>query len=140
MIQEGSKVSIQYTVSLDDGKEVDSNVGEPPLFFIAGQNQVFPALERAILGLSIGEETKVVLSPKEAYGEVVSEGLREVDLCYVPEAARVAGAVIQVKDPLNQRLYPIRVKKIHKQKALLDFNHPLAGENLHFDLKIIWAD
>lgn len=136
MIQSGKKVSLEYTVFLVDGTQIDTNVGEDPLVFVLGSHQVFPALENALLGLKIGETKQVTLKAEEAYGPVVPEAYREVDIDAVPVSYRYAGAVLGVQDPAGG-VYPIRVHEIKEQKIVLDFNHPLAGQALRFDVKVL---
>lgn len=136
MIQHGKKVSLEYTVFLADGTQIDSNVGEDPLVFVLGQNQVFPALEQALLGLKVGDTKQVTLQAEQAYGPIVQEAFREVDAETVPEQYRFAGAVLGVQDP-SGGVYPIRVHEVKDQKIVLDFNHPLAGQSLRFAVKVI---
>ncbi len=136
MIQNGKKVSLEYTVFLADGTQIDSNVGEDPLVFVLGQNQVFPALEQELLGLKVGDTKKITLQAEQAYGPVVPEAFREVDIETVPAQYRFAGAVLGVQDP-SGGVYPIRVHEVKDEKIVLDFNHPLAGQELRFDVKVI---
>ena len=139
MIQKGKKVSLEYTVFLEDGTQIDTNIGEEPLMFVLGSNQVFPALESELLGLKIGDSKKITLRPEEAYGPVVPEAFREVDLEAVPSEFRFVGAVLGVQDP-SGGVFPIRVHEIKKEKATLDFNHPLAGKTLQFQVKVVAVD
>jgi len=136
MIKHGQKVSLEYTVFLDDGTQIDSNVGEAPLVFTFGSNQLFPALEEAILALNVGDTRQVTLRAEEAYGPVVPDAFREVELESLPATYRFEGAVLGVQDP-NGGVYPIRVHAIKQEKAILDFNHPLAGQSLRFDVKVV---
>ena len=139
MIQHGQKVSLEYTVFLNDGTQVDSNVGEVPLVFVLGMNQVFLALEQALLGLEIGESKRIVLKPEEAYGTIEKDAYREVDLETIPSEYRKEGAVLGLQDP-EGGVYPIRVHQIKDQRIVLDFNHPLAGKSLCFDVKVVSID
>ena len=139
MIENGQKISLEYTVFLEDGTQVDTNIGEDPLVFVLGSHQVFPALENALLGLTIGDSKEVLLSADEAYGPVVNDAFREVELEAIPDAFRHEGAVLGIQDPAGG-VYPIRVHEIKEEKAVLDFNHPLAGRSLRFDVKVIGAD
>ena len=138
MLKNGHKVSMEYTVFLEDGTQIDSNVGEDPLVFVLGQHQVFPALENALLGLKIGEQKQIRLTPEDAYGPIVPDAFREVDLEAVPENFRFAGAVLGIQDP-SGGVFPIRVHEVREEKVVLDFNHPLAGKHLKFDVKIVGA-
>jgi len=136
MIEKGQKVSIEYTVFLEDGTKIDTNVGEAPLEFVMGSSQVFPALEIALTGLTVGDTKNVMLKAEEAYGPVVSEAYKEVDADTVPEQYRYAGAVLGVQDPAGG-VYPIKVHDVKEDKVVLDFNHPLAGQALRFDVKVV---
>lgn len=139
MIENGQKISLEYTVFLEDGTQIDSNTGEKPLVFVMGAKQVFPALENSLLGLKIGDVKQITLKPEDAYGHIVKDAFREVALDSLPESFRKVGAVLGIQDPQGG-VYPIRVHEIKDQKAVLDFNHPLAGKTLRFDIKIINAD
>lgn len=136
MIKNGHKVSLEYTVFLEDGTQIDTNIGEDPLTFVLGAHQVFPALEQALLGLKVGDSKQVTLKAEEAYGPVVPDAYKEVDLDAVPAPYRYVGAVLGIQDPAGG-VYPIRVHEIKDQKVVLDFNHPLAGRALRFDVKVV---
>jgi FKBP-type peptidyl-prolyl cis-trans isomerase SlyD len=136
MINSGKKVSLEYTVFLADGTQIDSNVGEDPLVFVLGSHQVFPALEEALMGLKVGDTKQINLKPEEAYGHVVQEAYREVDAEAVPETYRYEGAVLGIQDP-SGGVYPIRVHAVKDEKIVLDFNHPLAGQALRFEVKVV---
>src|SRR5579872_5387721 len=129
MIKSGKKVSLEYTVFLEDGTQIDSNVGEDPLTFVLGSHVVFPALEQAISNFNVGDQKEVLLSAEQAYGPVVEEAFREVDIDVVPPTYRHVGAVLGVQDP-SGGVFPIRVHEIKDTKIVLDFNHPLAGKSL----------
>ncbi len=136
MIKNGKKVALEYTVFLADGTQIDTNVGDDPLVFVLGMNQVFPALEQALLGLKVGDTKQIHLKPEEAYGPVVKEAYKEVDIDAVPAPYRYAGAVLGIQDPAGG-VYPIRVHEVKDQKIVLDFNHPLAGQSLRFEVKVV---
>ena len=136
MIQQGKKVSLEYTIYLADGLEIDSNIGEKPLIFTVGQNQLFPALEQAVVQLNVGDKKEIVLKADEAYGPILSDAFREVELESIPTTFRFKGAVLGVQDPAGG-VDPIRVHEIKESKAVLDFNHPLAGKDLRFEVKIL---
>lgn len=136
MIKNGHKIALEYTVFLGDGTQIDSNVGDKPLEFVLGSHQVFPALEQALLGLKVGDAKQVVLSAEQAYGPVVKEAFREVDLEHVPEPLRKEGAVLGIQDPAGG-VYPVRVHQIKGKRAVLDFNHPLAGQELRLQVKVL---
>lgn len=139
MIEPGKKIALEYTVFLENGLQIDTNVGEKPLVFMEGENQVFPALENAVVGLRAGDQKKISLSPEDAYGQILKEGFRDVQIEVLPSQYRYVGAVVGVKDPAGG-IYPIRVHRLSDDIATLDFNHPLAGKTLLFDVKIVKVD
>ena len=136
VIADGRKVSLEYTLSLDDGTEVGSNVGGEALVYEQGTNKILPALETALVGMKEGESKKVTLTPADGYGEVDSELFQEVESNLVPEDSRVAGAQLLSEDPSGARQV-IRVHEVKGEMVVLDLNHPLAGQTLHFDVKVL---
>ena len=132
----GKKVSIEYTLKLDDGSTADSNVGGEPLVYEQGASQILPALETALAGLAVNDTRKITITPKDGYGDVDPSAVKEVPLDEIPEAARKVDAVlIGVDAEGNQR--PVRVQKVGEKNATLDLNHPLAGRTLTFDVKVL---
>lgn len=136
MIAEGSKVSIEYTLKLDDGTTADSNVGRQPLVFEQGKGQLLPAFEEELAGRESGEVVEFRLGPEQGYGTVDPELRREVDLDAVPEEGREVGAQLVSEDQQGNRRV-IRVHELRDATAVLDLNHPLAGEPLNFEVKIL---
>jgi FKBP-type peptidyl-prolyl cis-trans isomerase 2 len=136
VVAEGRKVSIEYTLSFDDGTQPESNVGEEPVVFEQGKHDILPALETALAGMKVSETKKVTLEPVKGYGEPDPRLLQEVDLAQIPEGARVAGTQLTAEDEQgNQR--PVRVHEVRADKIVVDLNHPLAGKTLHFDVKVL---
>lgn len=135
MIEEGSAVSIEYTLTLDDGETADTNVGGEALVYSQGQQEILPALEEALIGLEVGDTKKVVLTAEEGYGLVDPDGFQDVEPDLVPEDAQTVGTMLVASDPEGNQ-QPIRVHEVGEDKIVLDFNHPLAGQALNFDIKI----
>jgi FKBP-type peptidyl-prolyl cis-trans isomerase SlyD len=138
-IDHGKKVSLEYTVKLDDGTQVDSNVGGEPLTFTAGSRQIIPGLEERLMGLEKGETRHLVIPAAEAYGPVKPEAFQEVERRAIPEDAREVGATLVAEDRVGNR-QPVRVHEVKQQTVVLDLNHPLAGQDLAFDVKILDVD
>jgi peptidylprolyl isomerase len=139
VVEEGSKVSIEYTLKLDDGTTADSSEGRDPMVYTQGGNEILPALEAALAGLAEGESKQVKLSASDGYGEIDEEAFRQVELAQIPEEAREAGTTLVVGAPDGSRR-PVRVVEIKEEMAVIDFNHPLAGQNLTFDVKVTAID
>lgn len=136
MIENGKSVSIEYTLKLDDGTTVDTNVGEDPLTYTQGSSEILPALEEALDGHGVGDIKEVKLTAEEGYGPINLEAYQEVELGVVPEDARTVGTMLVATDPEGQQ-QPIKVHEVREESIILDFNHPLAGQVLNFDIKIL---
>jgi FKBP-type peptidyl-prolyl cis-trans isomerase 2 len=135
-ITSGSKVGIEYTLKLADGTTADSNVGGEPLVYTSGDEMILPALEAALMGLEKGDSKELTLAPEDAYGPVRPELEREIPTEKIPEDGRHEGAVLMSEGPNGQAAL-VRVKEVKEDVILLDLNHPLAGQALHFDVKVL---
>lgn len=136
MIEEGRTVSIEYTLKLDDGTTADTNVGGDPLVYEQGAAQMLPAFEREVAGMTVEETRTFSLEPTEGYGQLQPELRQEVEAEVVPEQARQKGAQLVSEDPSGNR-HLVTVHEVRDESVVLDLNHPLAGENLHFEVKVI---
>ncbi len=136
MIQQGSKVSIEYTLKLEDGSTADTNVGGNPLTYEQGKGEILPALENELLGLKPEDTKQVELAPESGYGAVNPEAFQRVPVTMVPEDARRKGAQLVAQAPDGAQMM-VRVDRIEDSEAVLDLNHPLAGRTLHFDVRIV---
>lgn len=136
VIENGSSVSIEYTLKLDDGTTVDSNVGQDPLTYTQGSSEILPALEEALLGHKVGDSKEVKLTAEQGYGPVNPDAYQEVQMDMVPEDARTVGTMLVASAPDGQQ-QPIRVHEVREETIVLDFNHPLAGQALNFDITVL---
>jgi FKBP-type peptidyl-prolyl cis-trans isomerase 2 len=135
-ISDGSTVSIEYTLTLDNGEVIDSNVDGEPLTYEQGKGQIISGLETELLGMGEGDAKKVSVPPETGYGPVREEAILTLNRDQLPKEAQTVGAQIQGQGPNGQTLQG-KVADLTAEKATLDFNHPLAGENLHFEVKIL---
>ncbi len=135
-ITEGKTVSIEYTLKLQNDEVVDTNVGGEPLTYVHGSNQIIPGLEKEIEGLEKGDERKVEVKPEEGYGPTIPEAVIEVEKTQLPQELQQTGARVQSQSPDGQTLRG-RVTELKESTATIDFNHPLAGETLYFDVKVV---
>ncbi len=132
--QEGSNVEVHYTGTLDDETVFDSSEGREPLPFKVGEGKVIPGFEQAVVGMAEGDSKQVTLSPEDAYGEHQKELVMEVPAGDIPEGVEV-GSVLQA-DMQGQPVY-FTVVGMNDEKVTVDGNHPLAGKNLNFDIKLV---
>jgi FKBP-type peptidyl-prolyl cis-trans isomerase SlyD len=136
VIHDGSKVGFEYTLKLDDGQIVDSSEGRAPFTYQHGEGQIPPALEAQLGGLHVGSEKQVTLTPEEGYGPVRPELMQTVPIDQIPEDARKVGAQLVSRNEQGQER-PLKVAEVRDEEIVLDLNHPLAGQTLHFDIKIV---
>ena len=135
-VSTGKQVSIEYTLTLEDETVVDSNVGVKPLTFIQGSHNIIPGLESALDGMKVGESKQVTVTPENAYGPVNEDAVSEIEKTYIPEDSLKVGAVLQGQSP-DGRVIIARVVEIMEETVILDYNHPLAGKTLNFDVEIM---
>lgn len=129
-------VTIDYTLTDDDGLVLDSSRGGEPFSYVQGTGSIPPGLEAALEGRSPGEELRVDVPPDQAYGE------RDESLVEVVPVERFEGADevqvgqhFQTSDASGTRV--VTVVGVEHGMVTVDGNHPLAGETLHFDVKIL---
>ncbi len=135
-IKPGAKVQIEYTVTDEGGKVLDSNKGKEALSFTEGQHQIVPGLEKALEGMHQGDTKEVTLKPVDAYGEVDPAAVTEVPKDKIPaDALQVGTELIAQGADGDQRI--VRIKEIKDETVVIDLNHPLAGKTLVFNVKVL---
>ncbi|HVO91871.1 MAG TPA: peptidylprolyl isomerase [Terriglobales bacterium] len=135
VVQDGAAVSFDYTLTDDDGKVIDSSKGKQPMSYTHGKGEIIPGLERELTGLKVGAEKKVKVKPEDAYGPINPQAFQEVPKEKLPPEALKVGTVLMAQGPQGQGV-PVRVHEIKDKTVVMDFNHPLAGKTLSFDVKI----
>ena len=135
-VSTGKQVSIEYTLTLEDKTVVDSNVGADPLTFIQGSHNIIPGLESALDGMKVGESKQVTVTPEDGYGPLNKDAVSEIEKTYIPEDSLKVGAVLQGRSP-DGKVIIARVVEIMEETVMLDYNHPLAGKTLNFDVEIM---
>lgn len=134
-VHDGAVVSIEYTLTDESGEVIDSNVGKEPLTYVHGAGQIVGGLEKELEGAKIGEQKKVRVKPEDGYGPVDPKARQEIDREKIPPDALKPGAMLMTQGP-DGRPVPIRVHEVRDKTVVVDFNHPLAGQTLNFDVKI----
>jgi FKBP-type peptidyl-prolyl cis-trans isomerase 2 len=135
-VKDGSVVSLEYTLSDEKGKMIESNKGKTPLTYTHGQGQIIPGLEKELAGMKAGGQKNVRVKPEEAYGPVDPKAFREIPRDNVPPEALKVGTTLYAKNSQGQG-FPVRVHEIKEKTVVLDLNHPLAGKALTFDVKVL---
>jgi FKBP-type peptidyl-prolyl cis-trans isomerase SlyD len=131
-------VSLEYTLKLDNGQAIDSSIGREPLDFLQGHGQIIPGLEQSLYGMAVNDEKSVVIAPIDGYGEPNPENFELVPKNTFPQDMELAeGMVLSIRDTNSGQIFQAHIVEIRSDSVLLDLNHPLAGETLYFDVKII---
>jgi len=131
----GDTVRVNYRGTLSDGVEFDSSEGREPLEFVVGSGSVIPGFDEAVLGLEPGESVTVTIPAADAYGDHDEEGLQQFPLASFPSVPEVGWAV-ELSGPDGQRV-PAVVAQVTDEFIVLDFNHPLAGQDLTFEIELV---
>ncbi|MBS3956935.1 MAG: peptidylprolyl isomerase [Clostridiales bacterium] len=132
---EGTTVRVHYTGRLDDGSVFDSSLGHAPLEFAIGAGQVIPGFESAVIDLKVGDIATVSIAPEDAYGPRMPDATQAVPVTSFTEEPYL-GAMVQLVGPAGERI-AATITEIDQEEALLDFNHPLAGRTLTFEIELV---
>jgi FKBP-type peptidyl-prolyl cis-trans isomerase SlyD len=136
VIADGKTVEVNYTLTVD-GKVVDSSKGRKPLEFKAGAHQMIPGFEKALIGMKAGQKKSFKVKPEDGYGQVNPKAFREIPKKQLPAGVTPkAGMTLYAKGEEGQPI-PIVIKEVKKDTVVLDFNHPLAGKTLNFDVEVV---
>jgi FKBP-type peptidyl-prolyl cis-trans isomerase SlyD len=135
-VQKDVVVSMEYTLRVDD-EVIDSSIGQEPLEFLAGHGNIITGLEREMIGMKVGDSKDVVVTPVDGYGEYDDEAFMDVPRGEFPQDMPVEeGLELTVRDDTGQSRYA-RIDNIEGETVRLNFNHPLAGDELHFNVKVV---
>jgi peptidylprolyl isomerase len=133
----GDTVKVHYTGKLDDGTVFDSSVNQEPLEFTIGTGGIIPGFENAVLGMSPGDSKTEHIPADQAYGPYVEEMVVTVDRQQLPAGVQPeVGQQFQIQQSPDQ-IIPVIVTDVSDSKVTLDANHPLAGEDLTFDIQLV---
>jgi len=135
-VTSGTQVAIEYTLKLENQAVLETNVGSTPFTYVQGAHRIVPGLEKALEGMKIGESKQVTVPPEDGYGTVNKEAFLEVAKDQIPSDAQTVGAQLQGQNASGQPVRA-RVAEVKDNTVIVDFNHPLAGKTLYFDVKVL---
>jgi peptidylprolyl isomerase len=136
-VQDGDKVSLHYTGTLNDGTVFDSSEGGQPLNFTVGSGEVIQGFDEGVRGMEVGETRDISIPPEQAYGDYYEELVRVVPRsAFPPNVTPTVGMAFEIELPSGQSL-PVRVIDIQEDDVTLDANHLLAGETLNFKIRLL---
>jgi FKBP-type peptidyl-prolyl cis-trans isomerase SlyD len=130
-------VSLDYVLTIDDNQEIDRSEEDTPLEYLHGFNNIVPGLETELEGLNIGDEKNVTVEPDSGYGERDPESFAEYPRdSFPPDLKLEVGEPIMMRDKESGESLQAFVSEVGSEMVKLDFNHPLAGETLYFQVRI----
>ena len=143
--KKGDMVKVHYTGKLDDGSVFDSSecddddcgCSSGPLEFTIGEGQVIPGFEQAVEGMSIGESKTVHIPVDQAYGERLEEMVAHVPRTDLPpDMEPEVGHQLEVTQE-DGNVFPVMIMAVTETEITIDANHPLAGQNLNFEIRLV---
>ncbi|WP_035587783.1 FKBP-type peptidyl-prolyl cis-trans isomerase [Hippea jasoniae] len=135
-VSKDKTVQMHYVGRLDDGTVFDSSEGKEPLEFVFGEGSIIPALEQELEGMEEGEKKRVVVKAADAYGERNPEAVQRVERNQLP--ADIEPEVgMQLLAQTQTASLPVTIIEVDEEFVTIDFNHPLAGKDLIFDVEIV---
>jgi peptidylprolyl isomerase len=133
----GDTVQVHYTGKLKDGTVFDSSVNREPLEFTMGKGMMIPGFEVAVHGMSVGDSKVATIPVEEAYGPASEDMLVKVERKDIPQDIELQPGLQLTMHQQNGQPIPVIVKEITDTTVTLDANHPLAGEDLIFEISLV---
>ena len=133
----GTRVTLHFALLKEGGEEIDSTFQRKPATFEVGDGQLLPGFEEVMYGLCAGESASLEVPPERAFGQRNPENVQRMPRhLFAPDMALEAGLVVSFADAANAEL-PGVVTEFDEEEVVVDFNHPLAGQRLRFDVSVI---
>ena len=136
-VKSGDTVKVHYHGKLTDGSTFDSSEGREPLEFEVGRGSVIPGFDAGVTGMIVGDKKTVTIPADEAYGQKQAEMIMEFPMDRFPEDMNPeVGMQLNMSNGSGQN-FPVVIREVREESVMLDANHPLAGEELIFDLELV---
>ena len=136
-VENGNTVSVHYTGTLNDGTQFDTSQGRDPLSFQVGDGQVISGFDNAVVGMVVGESKTFTIPAEEAYGPKNEDAIQEVSKTRFPEGYDAeVGQTVTGQNEVGQNFQALIIAET-EETVTLDFNHPLAGQDLTFNVELV---
>ncbi len=136
-VKKGDKIKVHYHGRLKDGTSFDSSEGREPLAFEVGSGMVISGFDKGVTGMTVGEKKTITIPVEEAYGLTNEEMFMEVPKSnFPPDLKPEIGLQLTMSDESGNQ-FPVTIAEVKDDVIILDANHPLAGEDLIFDLELM---
>lgn len=136
IVQPDSLVTLHYRIAMENGQPLISTFESSPATLKLGVGELLPSLERVLAGIEVGTHQLFTLTPEQAFGPHNPELVERVKREHMPEKDIEAMTIMEFVAP-NGSLYSGLVREIDEESALVDFNHPLAGKSIRFEVEVI---
>jgi FKBP-type peptidyl-prolyl cis-trans isomerase SlyD len=130
-------VTINYTLKDEEGNVIDQTSQNKPFQYLSGTSQILPKLEEQIDGMLIGGKKNVVIPPKEGYGEYQDDALQSIERNAFPKETELEVGMSFVANSPDGKQLPFVIKEVDDESVKVDFNHPLAGKTLNFEVELL---
>ena len=134
-IQTGTSVTLHFSLALENGHIVDSNFEGSPATFSVGDGNLLPGFESSLLGLEVGDEREFIISPENAFGQHNAQNVQAVDRGNFDESELEIGSILSFQNGDGE--LPGVIIALEENQVMVDFNHPLSGKNIVFQVKIV---
>jgi FKBP-type peptidyl-prolyl cis-trans isomerase 2 len=136
-VKNGDTVKVHYHGKLNDGSTFDSSSGREPLEFEVGSGTVIPGFDEGVLGMSVGEKKTINIPAENAYGTVEEERILEFPVDRFPSDMKPeVGMTLNMSNGEGDHI-PVVITEVRDDVVVLDANHPLAGQDLTFDIEVM---
>lgn len=136
-VKENDTVKVHYTGKLTNGQVFDSSLEREPLEVALGQGQLIPGFEKGLIDMAVNEKKTITIDKQEAYGEVNEQLFQKISKSQLPEDLKPEVGMGLVGANAEGQQQQFRVAKVEENDIILDANHPLAGQDLVFDLEVV---
>lgn len=137
-VKQGDQIKVHYIGTLNDGTEFDNSYKrEEPIAFAAQTGQMIKGFDNAVIGMTVGEKKSINIPFADAYGPQIEEAIMPVSKTnFPPDFVFVEGEIVQGQTESGQPLQALIVE-VRENEVILDMNHPLAGEDLNFEIELV---
>jgi FKBP-type peptidyl-prolyl cis-trans isomerase SlpA len=136
-VKQNDNIKVHYTGKLSNGQVFDSSKEREPLAFKVGEGQIIPGFEKAVVGMELNETKEITIQPDNAYGEVRDDLIQEVPKDSLPDDLKPEVGQQLISKLPDGREVPIIVTEIKDNSIMVDANHPLAGQELNFEIEVV---
>ena len=137
-VENGNTVSVHYKGTFSSGEEFDSSyTRDQPMTFTVGSGETIAGFDSAVVGMSVGDTKNITISPENGYGEVNEEAFQNIPKTqFLPDFDPKVGGTVEGVNQTGQKIRAV-IKEVHEEHITLDFNHPLAGKEMNFEIHLV---